>query len=154
MNLRETKLNRRLTFTSNYILPISSKEGITNFATLMKMTWTNFDDFKTRYDLTVDTENFVTRMMYWQTCEALGLQLRRDLIDVETVYEMCGEHIIDVWFKFEPIIKEYMKRGQFGKDIFKNFEYLANHLADIKKERDPTYPINRNWSNVSEAISP
>jgi hypothetical protein len=144
LNLNEVRLNRRLTFTTNFILPITSKDGMQNFAKFIAMRWSDFDDFKKKYDHTVDPENFVARQTYWQTCEALGYQLKRGLIDIETVYEMAGEHIIDTWLMFKPLIEEYKRFGQYGKDSYANFEYLVDRLMKIKLERDPTYsPFNR-----------
>lgn len=111
------------------------------YVTLVRMNWTDIDDYMKKYDSVVNQENFIARNTYWITCEVLGFQYKRGLIDIETVYEMCGEYIIDVWVKFKPIIDEYKRLGQYGKDSFKNFEYLAYELAKIKQQRDPTYPI-------------
>jgi hypothetical protein len=40
--------------------------------------------------------------------------------------------------KFKPIIDEY-KKSDYNKDYLNNFEYLANVLARIRKEREPSW---------------
>ena len=139
LNLREVTLNRRIQLTNTFILPISSKDGMQHFTHLMQAKWTSIDDYMKKYDQEVDTESFLARLSYFTTCEVLGFQYRRGLIDLETVYEMCGEPIIDTWLKYKPIIEEYQRLGQYGKDSFNNFGRLAVELARIKRERDPTY---------------
>jgi hypothetical protein len=139
MNLREITLNRRIQFTTNFILPLTSREGIVNYAKLIACSWTNIEDFMKKYDHKVDQETFLARMSYFQACEVLGYQYKRSLVDIGTVYEMCGEFVIDIWAKYKSIIFEYKKLGQYGGDAFLHFEYLAVELAKIKQKRDPNY---------------
>jgi hypothetical protein len=152
LNLGEVILNRRISFTTNFILPISSNEGMMHYISLTEMRWTDMDDYMKKYDSSVNPDNFVARNTYWTTCEVLGFQYKRGLIDLETVYEMCGEYIIDVWLKFKPIIEEYKRLGQYGKDTFHNFEYLAIQLAKIKQRKDPTYPPIQKFFNKNKSI--
>jgi hypothetical protein len=139
MNLREVTLNRPIQFTNTFILQISSKEGMMHYTHLMLAKWTSIDDYMKKYDSKVDPESFLAHLSYFTTCEVLGFQYKRGLIDLETVYEMCGEPIIDTWLMYKPIIEEYKRLGEYGKDSFVNFEYLAVELAKIKRSRDPEY---------------
>ena len=147
VNLREVRLNRRISLTKDFILPIASKEGISSYFTVMNMEWTDFDDFFKKYSRKVDPQYAIAFQTYHTTCEVLGFQYKRGLIDLETVYEMCGEYIIEFWLKFKPVMEEFIRSGRSGKDVYNNFEYLAYQLAKIKNERDPTFPPIQKFFN-------
>jgi len=139
LNLREVKLNRRITFTSGLLQSIESPEGAKNWIKLMNLKWKDLNDFKARYDSAVNEEIYVARATYFGVCEIIGFQFRRGLIDLETVYETAGEPIIDIFLKYKPIFDEYKRIGEYGKDVFTNFEYLAYKMAEMKSKRDPSY---------------
>jgi hypothetical protein len=139
INLRETTKNRRAALTSSLMQPFASREGGRIFIDLMNMEWTDFEDFVKRYDSHVNPENFAERIAFWTGFDILGYQYRTGLIDNETVYSTLRGQIVNVWLKFQPIIYEYKKRLEFPKDAYDNFEFMANELSRMYKERDPAY---------------
>jgi len=151
LNLREVRQNRRISFTSNLLQTIASKEGIRSWVTLMNTKWNNLEDFRIKYDSAVNEENFIDRQMYFYACEIIGFQYRRGLIDLETVYETAGEPIIDIFLKFKPVLDEYKRLGDYGKDVLQNFEYLSFKMAEIKSQRDPAYKGAYQYFGGSEA---
>ena len=50
LNMRETTRNRRLTLTNNLMQNFTSEEGSRRWLELMTMEWKDFDDFRAKYD--------------------------------------------------------------------------------------------------------
>jgi len=149
LTLRETSRNRRVTLTTNLMQSFFSEEGNRRFVDLMNMAWKDFDDFVKRYDSHVNPDSFTKRMTFWNACEILGYQYKSGLIDIETLYTVCGNWIILGWMKFKPIIDEYRK-FDYSKDTFENFEYLAFELSKIKAQRDPSYKGSASYFKPEE----
>jgi hypothetical protein len=139
INLRETTKNRKLTFTTNVMQNLQSKEANRRFIDLMNMDWKDFDDFKKKYDSRVNPENFADRASWMCTLDLLGYQYRIGLIDLEMVYQTNQGNVLNTWQKFKPIIEEYKQLGDYSEGAYSNFEFLANALARIRKEREPSW---------------
>jgi hypothetical protein len=113
------------------------------------MEWKDFDDFYKKYDSTVNLDNYAKRVTHWSYYEILGVQYRTGILDAETLYAVSGVSIINMWLRFKPIIEEYRK-FDYGKDFYGNWEYLANDLARIKAERDPSWKGSRSHIKLVE----
>jgi hypothetical protein len=137
-NMREAEKNRKLTFTTNILQNLNSKESSRRWIDLMNMEWKDFDDFYKKYDSRVNPDNWADRNTWMGMLDLLGYQYRVGLIDLETVYQTSWTNVLTTWMKFKPIIDEY-KKSDYAKDYYLNFEYLANALARLKKERDSSW---------------
>jgi len=138
MNLRETTKNRRATFANSILQGLMSEEGALRWVDILSMKWDDFDDYVRKYDSAVNRENFGKRIAFWTTCEAVGYQYRVGAVDLDTVYNIAGTWILSCWVKFKPIIERY--RGwEWPKDVYSNWEYLAEALARMQSDRDPEY---------------
>jgi hypothetical protein len=135
MNLRETTRNRRATLSMNVLQSFFSEEGNLRMMDLLKMQWNDLDDYKNKYDSTVNPENFAKRQAFWQTSDLLGYLYRTGVLDVQTIYNVGGFGILLVWRKFKAIIEEY-RRWEYPSDYLGNFEYLANVLSKMREDRD------------------
>jgi hypothetical protein len=142
VNLRETIRNRRAAFASTVMQSFLSEEGALRWVDLLSMKWTDFDDFVKKYDSTVNRENFAKRMAFWNTCDSLGYQYRTGAIDLETVYNVGGIWLLASWYKFKPIIERY-REWEWPTDRLANWEYLANAIEKLQKERDLNYERKR-----------
>jgi hypothetical protein len=93
---------------------------------LLSMDWEDFDDFRRKYDSTVNPESFSRRWQIWQAYENMGYMLHQGIIDIETLYNMIGPtSILQFWQKFEPIFLE--QRRLYGEPHwFRWTEYLVN----------------------------
>jgi hypothetical protein len=149
VNLNETNKNRRVTLTNNLMQSFLSEEGQLRFIELLSMEWRDWEDFKKRYDSTVNPGNYAKRTTLWSTMEILGLQYRTGLLDLRTIYGVCGLWILNSWIKFKPVIEEYRKID-YGSDFFENWEFLANELATIKAGRDPLWKGSRSHLKPEE----
>ena len=141
MNLRETNNNRKITATINLMQSLSTPEFYELGKELMNMRWSDFEDYRRKYDYTVNYENFTARMLIWDKYDIIGLLLKRGLIDIETLNSVASQPLTLRWMIFKPIIDEYRKFS-YGKDAFSNWEYAAYELAKYKIKRDPTWKFN------------
>jgi hypothetical protein len=139
LNLRETTRNRKVALTSNLLQAMFSEEGLKRHISLLNMEWSDWDDFQKKYDSKVNEENYVKRTVFVTTVNYVGYLVKEGLLDVGSVYEICGEAIMDNWLKFKPIYYKYVEVGGYGRDIFENFEYLAEVMIRMKAARDPSY---------------
>jgi len=143
VNLRETIKNRRATFANNILQSFMSEEGALRWVDILYMKWDDFDDYVKKYDSAVNRENFGKRIAFWNTCEAIGYQYRTGAIDLETVYNISGLWIMAAWTKFKPIIEKY-REWEWPKTACSNWEYLANALEKMLKEKDAEYKRKTN----------
>ncbi|MGD0805705.1 MAG: hypothetical protein ABSA11_16715 [Candidatus Bathyarchaeia archaeon] len=136
LNLRETNKNRRITFTNSVIQQLLTEEGVRKELDCYSMQWTDFDDFKRKYDSRVNPENYSKRSSLWYLYESLGYLYRSGVIDLDTVANICGGFVPYDWLKFKPIIEEYRKTD-FGPTSFSNFEYLAEAIMSVRERSEP-----------------
>ena len=131
LNLRETTKNRRISYANTVIQQFLTEEGQRRDIDCYAMQWTDFDDFKKKYDNRVNPENYSKRMSLWFQYDSMGYLYRSGLIDLETVANVGSGLLVWDWLKFKPIIEEYRKTGDMQPRSFSNFEYLAE--AVIKR---------------------
>jgi hypothetical protein len=135
LNLRETTRNRRSTLSMNIMQSFLAEEGTLRFMDLLNMQWSDFEDFKRKYDSSVNPENYAKRAAFWNTCEVIGYQYRAGILDIKTIYNVGGFWIWIVWRKFKSVIEENRK-WEYTNDRYENFEFLANLLHKMQLERD------------------
>jgi hypothetical protein len=139
INLKETSINRRIALTNSMLIPLNmTEEGNRRFGELMSMEWKDYNDFYSKYDSTVNLNNFAKRVTVWNTFDAIGYEYRKGVLDAETVYGVLNMSAVNMWLKFKPIIDEYRKTD-YGRDMYVNFEYLAGEMARMKAERDASW---------------
>jgi hypothetical protein len=137
-NMRATTKSRRASLTNNLMNSFLAEDGMKRFHDLEIMEWKGFEDFCRKYDSTVNSDNYVKRQAFWNTCDLIGYQYREGLIDLGTVYNAGGIFISYSWFKFGPIIEEYRKT-EYAVDDYENYEYVAKELLKMKEKRDPSF---------------
>ena len=106
----------------------------------MGSNWEDYEDYLRKYDSEVNPEHAAARNSHWSFYEGLGLLLRDDLIDRETVYTLQGVPCLLNWFKWETVIKE-IRKGTLGDDWMENFEYLADEMIKMRQERGKKLPV-------------
>jgi hypothetical protein len=143
LNIRESGKNRKIALTNTLLQTMASEEGIRRMISLINMEWSDWDDFFKKYDSKVNEENFVKRTVFTMTAGYIGYLIKEGVIDIGSVYQLIGESVMDVWLKFKPVLYKYVEIGDWGKDSFENFEFLANEMIRMKAERDPIYARKR-----------
>ena len=134
MNLREANKNRKIAYTNTVTQYFLSEESVKTWVEIMGMRWTDFNDFKEKYDHRVNRENYEKRLALWYRCDNLGYLYKANLIDIDTVLNIGGTMIETAWAKFMPIIEGY-RGNDFSSNAFKNWEYLAELVSKKRKER-------------------
>jgi hypothetical protein len=147
-NLRETTRNRKATFENNVMQNMFTPLFNQLYMEIMSMQWTDFEDFKRKYDSSVNPQNFVNRNIIWGYYDSLGKQLRQGVIDIDSFSDHWCVAVVRVWHKFKPIIEGY--RGwQWPSGYYRDFEYLAVALEKKLMDEDPDFM--KKFSNI---ISP
>ena len=106
---------------------------------ILQIEWKDYNDYIEKYDSSVDLENASLRNAIWAFYDGVGLSLKENMIDAETVYSLLGMQSLLVWFKWETVIKK-IREGTLGDDWMENFEYLANRMIKMRQERGKKLP--------------
>jgi hypothetical protein len=125
---RSRRIQLALRITSQY----QDKENSIDSLDLMGMQWEDFDDFRRKYDSTVNPFNYAKRAKMFYMFSETGYLLNQKLIDIETVYDITGGYSpFLIWNKFEPI---FLKQREFYEDPDREkwFEYM---ITELSKER-------------------
>jgi len=146
MNLRETNRNRRITTTTTLIQSLLTLDTLRIEAEMYEMKWKDWDDFRSKYDSSVNIDNFTYRMRLWGIYEAIGTLYRSGLLDMKSLFCVTSISIVAVWVKFKPIIEEY-RRVSIGREGYRNWEYVANEVAKYIEKGDPL------WRSYAEFFS-
>ena len=99
---------------------------------ILRMNWVDYDDFRKKYDSTIDPDGFSRRWQIWQSYENMGYMLHQGIIDIETIYNMIGPtSIVQFWQKFEPIFME--QRTLYNEPHwFRWSEYLTKEIMKYR----------------------
>jgi hypothetical protein len=125
---------RQLDLFMRWHQELTKPEVRKNFSDILQMEWEDFDDFRRKYDSTVNPDNSNKRLAVWSFFEGIGYLLSRGVIDADTVHEMLGPGSLGVWIKFEPIIQAYRKH--YGRhELWEWFEYLMVELKKVRERR-------------------
>ena len=135
MNLKETTKNRRITYTNSVMQQLYSEEGVRRELDCYMMQWTDFEDFKRKYDSTVNPESYSKRMSLWYMYDMMGYLYKSGLIDLNTVANVGGSFPFWDWFRFKPIVEGYRKDA-FGPRGFSNWEHLAEAVLRVRESFD------------------
>jgi hypothetical protein len=106
----------------------------------MQTQWEDYEDYLQKYDSSVNSDNASIRNSFWAFYDGLGLLLRDNLIERETVFRLQGIQCLLNWFKWETVIKG-IREGTLGEDWMENFEYLANEMIRMRQERGKKLPV-------------
>ena len=99
---------------------------------LYDMKWTDFNDYLSKYDSTVNPENYVKRRKIFTMHEEAGYLLSQGMYDIDTLYELGNPSgNIALWEKFKPVIMGLRERHN-DPAMYKWTEYL---IGEYKKER-------------------
>jgi hypothetical protein len=138
MNLRETAKNRRAATSNNVQQLFLTEEWQQRFLDVMSMQWRDFDDFKKKYDSSVNPGSYVKRNSLLVQYDNIGRQYRSGVIDLDAFGSVSAYALVLTWLKFRPIIEGY-RGSEYPRDGFSDFEYIADALEKRLKDRDPEF---------------
>jgi len=117
------------------------QKGLENIFLLMNLEWDDFDDYMRKYGgLEGHIETAAALESWLSYFDGLGILVKEDMIDLDMVYNVALTRILFMWFKFETIIKEFRKDPWNLPDYCQNFEYLAEEVLRIRREKGLPIP--------------
>jgi len=136
MTLRNAEKNRKMQMLQRIYESKFNKEGMQAFFNIWTRTWEDFDDYLEKYGPFTHPELHAEFVAEEAMLDGLGTLVKEGMIDLESVFSLMGRRVLMFWIQFETIIKglREMKFGP-GPDYSQNFEYLANELIKIRKEK-------------------
>jgi hypothetical protein len=114
-----------------------TKDGYGDLLDLLSMDWTDFEDFKNKYDHRADPENARMRLAVWNRFETIGMLCQEGLLDIKTLYAVVGGVLQVLWFKFKPVIEMY-RETEYDQLAYSHFEYLAEKVYEYTQSRKST----------------
>jgi len=103
---------------------------------LYNLEWKNFEDYIKKYSAISGHSEiagaFDSQLSYY---DGIGTMVKENMLDLETVYNIAGRRILMLWFKFETIVKGFRDPKWGTPDYGENFEFLAEEMIRIRKEK-------------------
>lgn len=101
--------------------------------------WEDLDDWHRKYGKGASPEIEALPYEQFSIYDGLGMLVKEKMVDVNTVFNMMGSGIVIIWYKFETIIR--WNRETIGACFFEHFEYIANEMIKMKKQKGFPLPI-------------
>jgi hypothetical protein len=143
LNLREINRNRRASFANNLQQNFQNEDWQNRFMETMNMQWIDFEDFKRKYDSSVNRISYARRHSVLISYDNLAQQYRHGVIDLDSFTDIWAFGVVMCWYKYKPIIDAY--RGwQYPEGAFSDFEHLADMLQKRLTAKDPDFMSKMN----------
>jgi len=127
--IRETELLIRI----HPWLNVSSSELQQAIRRILGLEFTDYEDFVKRYGNTLlikpEQEAFMSAVNYF---DALGILVRRRLVDADLIYECWTGDIANFWKKVKPLVEGIRK--EVGYPFLVNAEYLYNEMKKREQQ--------------------
>jgi len=102
------------------------------------MHWSDFEDFKKKYDSETNPEYTAKRNAILGRYDLLGRQYRNGIISLDDIGTASGFTMVLIWLKFKPIIEGY--RGtEWHKDNMSDFEFVAEAMLKKLSDSNPDF---------------
>ena len=96
INLRETNKNRRITTTTTLVQSLLTLEMLKIEGELYQMTWKDYEDFRNKYDSSVNIDNFSKRMKLWGIYEVIGNLYKSGLLNMQSLFCVTSISIVNI----------------------------------------------------------
>jgi len=133
LTLRNANKTRELQIFMNIARSLNSEETQKTWAELMNADFTDYDDYMSKYDSSVDPEFWGKRGAIWWNYNAVGYLLMDGYISIDLVHKLLGILAVLQWRKWGGIILE-IRESQGLSNYFTGFEYLVNEILKYEKE--------------------
>jgi hypothetical protein len=118
-------------------LNMSSSELQQAGVRILNLEYTDYDDFVKKFGLLNSEKPEQTAILAVANyLEAIGILVKRKLVDIDLVFDFWGGDVPEVWEKIKPVVEGTRKKS--GHSILVNAEYLYN---EIKKRERKLRPI-------------
>ncbi|MGD0805389.1 MAG: hypothetical protein ABSA11_15125 [Candidatus Bathyarchaeia archaeon] len=137
-NVKTTIETRRIGLLDSVINRASDAEGMRYLFELMRYEWSDYGDFERKYGSENNPEAAAKRYALCNTYNSIGMMIRKGLVDAVDLYDLGLTGPIYLYAKYRPVIEEGRRRYH-GKDYQRDFEFLADEVLRVMKEKDPTF---------------
>ncbi len=143
---------RKIEYTNNVLNTLYSEEGWNRYIELMSWDWEDIEDFKKKYDSTVNKKAYAQRSTFLSQLDSIGYLYRKNILDKETLYQVGG--IISIWgyAKFKPVMDEYRKHP-WPKDLYANIDVLAKDMYKMATQRDPNFKLDVDYFKEDDHLT-
>ena len=104
--------------------------------------WETHEEYQEKYGPRANPDKAYRAIAYYYVFDGLGMLVRNNVVDINTVYRMLGRRIINIWFKIETTIERVRKQLDPGPDYLEDFEYLAMEMVRMRKEKGIPLPLD------------
>jgi hypothetical protein len=134
LETRKTQMFMQL-YQSKY-----DREGLENVFTILNMEWDDMNDYMEKYGIAEHPD--IGAMVESQSgyMEGLGILVKEGMVDIEMVYKVAGSRILLLWFKMETMLKGFRDPYWNVPDYAENFEYLANEMIKMRRQKGLPIP--------------
>ena len=113
---------------------LKSEESQRRFIELMYMEWKDYDDFERKYGSDDHPDLYAKRMSALYEFNGVGHLLKEGLIDMDTAYSHSDTIGLQLWGKFESIVREQRVRYNVP-ELYVDLEFLAGEIAKRLEEK-------------------
>jgi len=124
----QTLETRKAQFYMQINQHLRSEESQRRFIDLIYMEWKDYDDFERKYGSRVNMDYYAKRFSALYEFNGVGYLLKDGLIDMDTAYSLADTLGLELWRKFEPIVREQRVRYNVP-EMFADLEFLAAEIA-------------------------
>ena len=116
----------------------SSPEFLTRYNKTLNREWTDYNDYIEKYGSLryTNTELYAQNVSVGVYFEGVGVLLKQELIDVQTVADLLGTTILAWWDKIGPLMKEYRVTLNQPR-AYLYAEYLYDQIKQIVEKEHP-----------------
>jgi len=120
----QTKL-RQMDLIMRLYSTFTSKEHTEARLTVISLEYKDYNDFVKKYDVSAEKPVMTALMMVGNYLNEVGMLLHRGFIDIESVDDLLGYRVANLWEKMKPLFEEWRKEVP---QTAKWFEYLHNEM--------------------------
>jgi hypothetical protein len=141
MMLRNAQKSRKTEMLMRLHESKYDREGLEALFTLINLEWEDLDDYMEKYSGMAGRTEIATMFESQSSyMDSLGFLVKNGTVDLDTVYHVACRRILFLWFKLETIIKAFRDPSWGTPDYAENFEYLANEMIKIRKQKGLPIP--------------
>ena len=101
---------------------------------VLKMEWTDYDDFERKYGSDGNEDAYAERYSFWYFMNNIGFLVHENLISIKNANAVVSQFAIWNWVKFKDVIIKQREVYNMP-DFMEYFEYLADELTKYRLEK-------------------
>jgi hypothetical protein len=125
---------RKAQFYMQIYQHLRSEESQRRFLDVINMEWIDYDEFERKYGSDDHLDMYTKRISTLYEFNGVGFLLKGGLIDMDTAYSLADTLGLQLWRKFEPIVREQRVRYNVP-ELYADLEFLAAEVAKRLEER-------------------